>query len=57
MAIEGMHGVSKADNCGTTFSDFFTNAIFPDIVISLSAQLIYTSSRLVLVCGFFRGRR
>ena len=57
MAIEGMHGVSKADNCGTTFSDFFTNAIFCDIVISLSAQLIYTSSRLILVCGFFRGRR
>ncbi|KAH9165578.1 hypothetical protein EDB89DRAFT_2233306 [Lactarius sanguifluus] len=39
LAVKGMQQVVAAKNCGVTFSDLFTNAIFRDIVKSISASV------------------
>lgn len=39
LAIKGVQQVSEADDRGATFSDLFTNAIFCDIVMLLSATI------------------
>lgn len=39
LAVKGVQQVAAADSRGATFSDLFTNAIFRDIVISISATV------------------
>jgi hypothetical protein len=39
LAIKRVQQVSEADDRGVTFSDLFTNAIFRDIVMLLSATI------------------
>ena len=39
LTIKGVQQVSQERHSGATFSDLFTNAIFRDIVISISATV------------------
>ena len=46
--------VSEADDRGATFSDLFTNAIFRDIVILLSATIdLYVVASVIHIRGVF----
>ena len=46
--------MSEAESRGATVSDFFTNAIFRDIVISMAATIgLYVVASLIHVRDFF----
>jgi chitin synthase len=54
LAIKGVQQVSEAERRGAKVSDLFTNSIFRDIVISLSATIgLYVLASLIHVRGFF----
>lgn len=54
LAVKGVQQVSEADKRGAAFSDLFTNALFRDIVISLSATIgLYVVASLIHVRGLF----
>jgi chitin synthase len=51
LSIKGVQQVAAAEHRGATFSDLFTNAIFRDIVISLTATVgLYVIASLIHVC-------
>ena len=50
LAVKGVQQVAAAKNRGATFSDLFTNAIFRDIVISISATVgLYVIASIIHV--------
>lgn len=52
LAVKGVQQVSEADKRGAAFSDLFTNALFRDIVISLSATIgLYVVASIIHVRG------
>ena len=53
LTIKGVQQVSADKNHGATFSDLFTNAIFRDIVISISATIgLYITASIIHVRSF-----
>ncbi len=52
LAIKGVQQVAAAEHRGATFSDLFTNAIFRDIVLSLTATIgLYVIASIIHVRG------
>ena len=53
LTIKGVQQVSADKNRGATFGDLFTNAIFRDIVISISATIgLYITASIIHVRSF-----
>ena len=52
LSVKGVQQVAAAEHRGATFSDLFTNAIFRDIVLSLTATLgLYIGASIIHVRG------
>jgi chitin synthase len=52
LAIKGVQQVAAAEHRGAQFSDLFTNAIFRDIVLSLTATIgLYVVASVIHVRG------
>jgi chitin synthase len=52
LAIKGVQQVAAAEHRGARFSDLFSNAIFRDIVLSLTATIgLYVVASIIHVRG------
>ena len=52
LTIKGVEQVAAAEHRGAAFTDLFSNAIFRDIAISISATVgLYVVASIILVSG------